>query len=105
MMACPPDYVCILLDAMATKGFCTIPCGGAMDMTTCSMANGFPGPGAPQCSLGAQDAMGNVTNVCGIFCGAQFNLPDMCPAGLTCQDKINAMGMPGTDGKTDICVP
>lgn len=105
MMACPPNYVCILLDAMATNGFCTIPCSGTMDMTTCSMANGFPGPGAGQCALGAKDANGNVTNVCGIFCGAQFNLPDACPAGLTCQDKVNAMGMQGMDGKNDICAP
>jgi len=105
MTPCPTGYVCIQIDAMATAGFCTIQCGGQMDTTTCSAANGFPGPGAGQCALGAKDSMGNVTTVCGVFCGAQFNLPDMCPTGLTCQDKINAMGMPGTDGKNDICVP
>jgi hypothetical protein len=102
---CPMGYNCVKLDAMAANGFCTIPCGGQMDTMTCSAANGFPGPGAGVCAFGVKDAMGNVTTQCGIFCGAQNNLPDACPAGLTCQDKVNAMGMPGTDGKNDICAP
>jgi len=74
-------------------------------MTTCSAANGFMGPGQGRCALGAKDMAGNITPVCGIFCGTQFMLPEMCPTGLTCQDKFNAMGQPGTDGKTDLCVP
>jgi hypothetical protein len=49
--------------------------------------------------------MGTVKSVCGILCGEQAMLPNDCPMGLTCQDKINAMGMPGTDGKNDVCVP
>lgn len=105
VMACPTGYTCILLDPMATTGFCTIPCGGQMDMTTCSAANGFKGPGAGQCAFSAKDAMGMTKTVCGIFCGAQFNLPDACPTGLTCQDKFNAMGMPGMDTKNDVCIP
>lgn len=105
MTPCPMGYVCVALDAMA-GGFCTIPCGGQMDMTTCTAANGFPGPGTGQCALGAKDSMGMVTSVCGIFCGALVNPPsDMCPTGLTCRDKFDATGMPGTDGKNDICVP
>lgn len=105
MTPCPTDYVCIVLDAMATNGLCTIPCQGQMDTKTCTSANGFPGPGQGQCALQAKDAMGNITTVCAVLCGAQFNLPDACPTGLTCQDKINAMGMQGTDGKNDLCAP
>jgi hypothetical protein len=105
MAPCPMGYNCVKLDAMAANGFCTIPCAGVMDTKTCSAANGFPGPGAGVCAFGVKDAMGNITTQCGIFCGAQNNLPDTCPTGLTCQDKVNAMGMPGTDGKNDICVP
>lgn len=106
MMACPMGYQCIVLDAMATNGFCTIPCGGQMDMVTCSAANGFMGPGQGQCVLQAKNPMTmETTNVCGVVCGAQVGLPDMCPMGLTCQDKFNAMGMPGMDGKNDFCLP
>lgn len=107
MTPCPMGYTCILLDPMATAGMCTIPCNGQTDMTTCSKANGYDGPGAGLCALGAKDAMGNIKSVCGIFCGAQFMppVPDMCPMGLKCVDKFNAMGMPGMDGNNDICVP
>jgi hypothetical protein len=102
-MPCPQNYLCIMLETGATSGICTIPCNGATDTTTCSAANGFPGPGAGTCITG-KDQMGNVMQLCTILCGAQFNLSDMCPTGLTCQDKINGMTMmPGTDGKNDIC--
>jgi hypothetical protein len=90
---------------MATGGICTIPCNGQTDMTTCSMANGFPGPGTGVCALAAKDAMGNIKTMCGVICGAQWGLADTCPMGLTCQDKFNDMNMPGTNGKNDICIP
>lgn len=103
MAPCPMGYSCIQLDAMATSGFCTIPCPGIMDMTTCSQANGFPGPGLGACVVGIQGQMGMF---CGVVCGAQYNLPDMCPTGLTCKDTIDAATkMPGMDGKTDFCAP
>ncbi len=105
MTPCPADYTCILLDPMATGGICTIPCNGQTDMTTCSMANGFPGPGTGVCALAAKDAMGNIKTMCGVICGAQWGLADTCPMGLTCQDKFNDMNMPGTNGKNDICIP
>src|SRR5688500_3139030 len=41
---CPTDYVCLSV-AAGMPGFCSIECGGSMDMTTCGTTNGFPGPG------------------------------------------------------------
>jgi hypothetical protein len=102
---CAPDYICLALDPTVNSGFCTIKCDSPMDTTTCSAMNGFLGPGAGKCALSAKNAMGTMFTVCGIFCGAQFNLPDPCPTGLTCQDKFTATGAPGTDGKNDLCVP
>jgi hypothetical protein len=100
---CPMGYSCAVTSMGATSGMCTLPCGGQMDATTC--ANGFPGPGQPVCAM-ATDQMGNMANLCAILCGTNFNLPETCPTGLTCQDKFNpTTGMPVTDGKTDSCVP
>ncbi|HRI68875.1 MAG TPA: hypothetical protein PK156_31815, partial [Polyangium sp.] len=100
---CPMGYTCVVTAMGATSGLCTLPCGGQMDTKTC--ANGFPGPGQPVCAM-AKDPMGNTTNLCAILCGTNFNLPETCPTGLTCQDKFDpTTGMPTMDGKTDSCVP
>jgi hypothetical protein len=101
--ACPMGYSCVLLGAGATSGFCTLPCTGVADMTSCSTPNGFPGPGLGACVVQIQNQPGMF---CGVVCGAQYNLPDMCPTGLTCKDTIDAATkMPGMDGKNDFCVP
>lgn len=102
-MTCPMGYSCILVGMGATSGFCTLPCTGLTDMKTCSQPNGFPGPGLGVCNVQIQNQPGNY---CGVVCGAQYNLPDMCPTGLTCKDTLDAATkMPGMDGKTDFCVP
>ncbi len=102
-MPCAMGYSCILIGAGATKGLCTLPCTGVADMMTCSSANGFPGPGKGACNVQIQNQPGMF---CGILCGAQHNLPDMCPTGLTCADTFDAVTkMPGMDGKTDFCIP
>src|SRR5262245_38656545 len=41
MNKCPMGYTCVQLQAMATSGFCTIPCNGVADMQTCGQPNGF----------------------------------------------------------------
>jgi hypothetical protein len=96
MMACPTGYVCASLRAMAAAGFCTLTCGGAMDMTTCS--NGYPGPGQGVCALALtnpMDPMGMGTPACGIACGPEIlgmGMMTACPAGLMCGDlNMNMM--------------
>jgi hypothetical protein len=59
------------------------------------------GPGEGICSLDNEN--GSVAPFCDIACGAQHNLPDDCPPGLTCKDKFDAKGVAGADGKNDIC--
>ena len=94
--SCPADNYCLTL-AMGQPGFCSIICEGAMDMFTCSGANGFPGPGMGMCIL--QAAVDGVnTPFCGIGCGVQVGGDGMCPTGLTCGDA-------DMNGQTDICVP
>ena len=101
---CAMGYSCLLVGMGATSGFCTLPCTGVADMQTCSQANGFPGPGMGACVVQIQNQPGKL--FCGVICGAQYNLPDMCPTGLTCKDTLDAATkMPGMDGKTDFCVP
>lgn len=102
---CPLGYICAKFDMAAPSGFCTLTCGGPVDMQTCGAGNGFPGPGQGACAIAGKDPQGNTTPICAILCGAQFNLPDACPTMLTCQDKVGANGMPGTDGKNDLCLP
>lgn len=102
MQPCPTGYTCLVVDAMATNGFCSLECQGTMDMTTCS--NMFPGPGSPACLFTAMIGM-ETLNFCGIRCGTQWSppFPTDCPTGLTCGDITGMSGMP--DGMTDFCVP
>lgn len=103
MKACPAGYSCTILTAGAMAGFCTLKCGGPMDMTTC--ADGFPGPGKPLCNIQLKDMMMNTFPACGIACGDQYMpaLPPDCPTGLTCKDLTGPNMM--ADGKTDLCAP
>ena len=93
---CPMDYVCLSV-AAGEPGFCSIECGGGMDMTTCGTANGFPGPGTGMCVLTAT-VDGVMTPFCGVACGVELGGDGMCPTDMTCGD-LNMNGM------TDLCLP
>lgn len=97
--ACPTGYTC-LVEAQDRPGFCSLPCMGQMDMTTCS--SGFPGPGQGACVFQAT-IMGMNQPFCGVLCGAQWMLPNNCPTGLTCKDITGPGGNP--DGMNDVCLP
>jgi hypothetical protein len=80
---CPGEgESCIVLDfddndEADTGAFCTIPCSGPMDQTTC--ATGFPGPGQPLCAVSDPQM---TTTLCAVICNAE-QAPD-CPEGATC---------------------
>ncbi|MBI4509172.1 MAG: hypothetical protein HY698_06025 [Deltaproteobacteria bacterium] len=103
---CPAGYTCLVFE-QGKQGFCSIPCQGPQDRTTCS--NHYQGPGMPVCYLGVSfEENGPVTNYCGILCGAQFDKPDDCPTGMACTDQFKPGAQSGsfdqgTDGKNDSC--
>jgi hypothetical protein len=99
---CPTGYFCVRLSSSATMGWCADPCTGQADDKSCS--SGFPGPGSGQCRFLIPVDAGQ-QSVCGVGCGAQWGLPDDCPAGLTCQDLIDSTGAPSPDGMNDTCAP
>ncbi len=76
-MACPAGYECISLQANATQGFCTLPCNGQADTTTCS--NMFAGPGMGQCFI--VTAQGAPPSKCGVACAG---VGGACPTGMQC---------------------
>jgi len=72
--------------AQITGSFCTIPCEGQMDQTTCS--NMFPGPGVPLCALGSPDGFS-----CAVLCDTD-QAPD-CPTGTACIPIQGTQGICG----------
>ena len=75
--------------------FCTLPCGGAMDTTTC--ASGYTGAGAPGCFL-ADDPAAPTTFYCALACGPEVPVPrdGKCTDNLSCGD-VNG------NGQADLC--
>ena len=81
MTPCAMGAVCITTD-MDMEGFCTIPCNGQMDTTTCSAA--YSGDvGVAACML--MDETGTSWS-CGIACKTLPGTNEMCPTGLICLD-------------------
>ncbi len=74
---CDDGSNCIYNLADEEKGFCSLPCQGATDLSSCRRTDGFGSEGI--CSLVVGEV--SVPNQCVVVCSED----DECPPGLTCQ--------------------
>lgn len=93
--SCPTGYTCLSVNAAASQQFCTLPCGGAMDTTTCT--SGYLGKGTPGCFLADNPAMPSIY-YCALACGPEVPVSSdgMCPPNLHCGDL-------DANGVNDLC--
>jgi len=95
---CPTGApMCVVLNAMATHGFCTLSCGtstsGTMEPAngnqTCAAATPAPPDGTPACAIVGQKSGANYPWSCAIRCGMQGATNyGSCPGGLACLNNL-----------------
>jgi len=87
MLACPAGEDCITLQGLGstTEGFCTVPCTGQTDTTSCS--NGYTGGGSPACAV--DDGAGGF--LCLVTC--TLGSTTECDPALQCADSMQGVGI------------